>query len=282
MKQPFSSRAKKPSAVRLPFTLGFGQVYIFPTRFGLLFLAVLLAMLAGSVNYNNNLGFLLTFLLGSMAFAALFHTYRVLYGLTFVSVGAKPVFAGADAVFDLGLDPGKVARLGLALTFKKGKTIFLDLASKTQARARLPVPAPSRGVLRPGRLTVLSQYPLGLFRAWYHLDLDVFCLVYPKPLSAEAAGVRGAGPGADDGPSDAGGADDFDGVFTYRPGDPPGRIFWKAYSRGQGLFSKKFMRPAGAALVLDLDKMPGKDMEARLSRLCGCAWRPPASAGFSD
>ena len=70
-----------------------------PNRYGLLFIAVLSGMLVGSVNYNNNLGFLLTFLLGSMMFVSLFQTHRNLAGLEILFVDVEPVFAGQTACY---------------------------------------------------------------------------------------------------------------------------------------------------------------------------------------
>ena len=53
---------------RLPVIIDRKKIRIRPTRNGLIFIALVLAMFLGSINYNNNLGFLLTFLLGSLAF----------------------------------------------------------------------------------------------------------------------------------------------------------------------------------------------------------------------
>ena len=52
----------------LPHTLQPNRLKIRPTRYGNVFILLLLGMFVGSINYNNNLGFLLTFLLASMAF----------------------------------------------------------------------------------------------------------------------------------------------------------------------------------------------------------------------
>ena len=47
------------------------RVYILPTRAGILFAAAMLMMLIGSINYMLQLGFLLTFLVTSMALVAM-------------------------------------------------------------------------------------------------------------------------------------------------------------------------------------------------------------------
>ncbi len=58
----------------LPFTLGSRRIYILPTRNGLYFAVLVLAMLLGSMNYNNSLGFALAFLLAAVGLVAMHHT----------------------------------------------------------------------------------------------------------------------------------------------------------------------------------------------------------------
>ena len=52
-------------------TLRPGRVYILPTGVGLVFGIMGFAMLLGSMNYNNNLSFVLTFLLAGLGFVSM-------------------------------------------------------------------------------------------------------------------------------------------------------------------------------------------------------------------
>ncbi len=63
------------------------------------------------------------------------------------------------------------------------------------------------------------------------------------------------------------GADDYQGLRSYQPGDSKRRLHWKAFSRGQGLLVKDFAALAGRDLWLDFQALGG-DAEERLSRLC--------------
>ena len=74
-------------------------VYILPTGFGLFFASLLIILLVGSINYANNLGFLLTFFLAGIALIAMVHTWRNLVGLSFVPLRVEPIFAGQTAQF---------------------------------------------------------------------------------------------------------------------------------------------------------------------------------------
>ncbi len=252
----------------VPVVLGLRNIYILPTGYGMLYLAVLGAMLIGSVNYNNNLGFLLTFLLGSLGLTAMMHTYSMLYGLHLLSATAMPVFAGSSVEVDLRVADVDRARTGLSWYFNAADRTRVDLKPNQPARVLVRAWAGHRGRLDPGRLRIACDYPLGLFQAWARIDTGLQCLVYPRPISAPLSGATtgSAQPTGDIGQT--AGVEDFVGLSAYQPGDSPGRIHWQAYSRGRGLHTKTFAGPAGAALMLDMDDIVGGDTERKLSILC--------------
>ena len=80
------------------------RVYIFLTRYGLIFTINLIVMLLGAVNYNNSLAYALTFLLAGLFMVSMLHTYNNLKGLIISSSPSEPVFAGQQASFPLLLD----------------------------------------------------------------------------------------------------------------------------------------------------------------------------------
>ena len=71
---------------RLPLTdtllLTQRNVYILPTRAGWMLAVTLLVLLVGSINYQLNLGYLLTFLLAGSAVAGMHMCHGTLRGLT--------------------------------------------------------------------------------------------------------------------------------------------------------------------------------------------------------
>ena len=252
----------------LPLTLGLRNIYILPTGYGVLYLTVVGAMLIGSINYNNNLGFLLTFLLGSLALAAMLHTYGMLYGLTLVSASTVPVFAGEAAAVTIVLGRVDRPRTGIRWYFRPELSTDTDLAPSAVHRIAVHVPTTRRGTVAPGWLRIACDYPLGLFKAWTRIDPGMRCLVYPKPLMAAlpaASQPAANGVGTATGET---GADDFRELSAYQPGDPPGRIHWQAFSRGRGLHTKRFGGEAGEELLLDMARIPGDDDERKLSVLC--------------
>lgn len=275
MKNPLSlitpyirERLKIRVRTPLPIKLRHRYLYILPTRHGLIFFAILLAILTGSINHNNNLGFILAFLLGGIAFVSIFHTFRNLSGLTLLSARAKPVFAGQTASFELSLENSGAARWSLSFNFKERNKSTLDLAAGEKQTLSLSHAADRRGLLRPDILTVSTTYPLGLFRCWSLLFLDSHALVYPKPLAGPPITASGRQQDEQGGKSGGPGVDDFAGLKEYQPGDPLQHLSWKSFSRGQGLQRKIFEGQVGETLYFDLEALPGEDLEWKLSRLC--------------
>jgi len=262
-------RLKTDPPVTLPHQLVRRQIYILPTRHGLVFLLILFAMLIGSVNYNNNLGFLLTFLLGSMAFVSILHTFRNLSGIQIMAVSGKPVFAGNDAAIELVIRAPEHARMAVSFKFAQGQYQRRNLETSHDNRITLTVPTSQRGRLQPGRLTVFSRYPLGLFYAWSPFQPEIDCIVYPQPKLTPFITADGTvGETDQDTRRRKPGVDDFEGLRLYQPGDPLQHISWKAYSRGLGLMTKQFVGTTGASPLLDWDMFKTKNTEKRLSMLC--------------
>ncbi len=264
-------RRRVPPIDRPPVTLDRRRIYILPTRHGLLFITVLLAMLLGSINYNNNLGFLLTFLLGGMAFISILYTARNLSGVTVLSALGGPVFAGERARVKVQVrasHAGGVVRPSIRFELPDGDPAGVSLDPDETAQVEIELKTRRRGILKPGPLVVSTRYPLGIFRAWARPHPPVEIPVYPRPMPGPftlAAG--GDRQGADDGEGGIG-AEDFEGLRSYQPGDAIQHISWKTLSRGQGVHTKVFTGGAGSAVTVDWATTSGADTEGRLARMC--------------
>ena len=251
-----------------PVQLDRSRIFILPTSTGVLFAVVLLVMLLGAINYANNMGYMFTFLLGSMALLSILHSYRNLAMLQFTAARTEPVFAGERAAFEIQIsNPGDRPRHVIDLELPDQAPVSVDVAAGQTTRAILHRPAVRRGRLAPGRIRVSSVYPLSLFRAWANVELDISCLVYPQP-----GPPRSIPPHAIYRPNQTGdkgrGVDDFAGFRPYRPGDSPRHLFWKAVARDQALLVKQFGGDRADELWLDWDDLPDLPDEARLGQLC--------------
>jgi uncharacterized protein (DUF58 family) len=120
-------------------------------------------------------------------------------------------------------------------------------------------------------VTLSSDFPLGLWRAWAYVHFPLQGLAYPSPEPAGPPLPLAQSHGDDAG---AGRQDDGDlaGLRAYQHGDPLQRVAWKTVARGGGWYTKAFDRAGGGgAVVLDFASLPASlDDERRLERLC--AW----------
>lgn len=244
------------------------RIFILPSRYGVIYIIALLLMLTGSINYNLSLGFVLTFLLAALGVNSILHTFRNLARLRITPGRVEPVFCGEHAHFTLVFDNGgTLDRYSIGITRDGRQEVYIDVPSRHSTTARVAIPAQRRGVLKPGRMTVFTRFPLGLCYAWAYADLDARCIVYPQPETVaaplplpEAHNGNGVSHGI--------GQEDFAGLRAYSPGDSPRHVAWKAAARGQALMTKQFSGRADTELWLDWNATPATlGVEARLSRL---------------
>ncbi|MBA1275133.1 DUF58 domain-containing protein [Stutzerimonas azotifigens] len=244
------------------------RIFILPTAVGIAFGVALLLMLLAAINYQNSLAYGATFLLGSVFVVTILHTWRNLAGLVLQAGGAAPVFVGEQARLKVRLESLGPAYQAVALGWTESGLQLLDVPAKGISEVELAMPALRRGWLRPGRLRVESRFPLGILVAWSWVDLELAALVYPRPLEGELPWSAGADDSEDEGVRAQGaGADDYQGLKPWQPGESRRRLHWKAYSRGQGMLVKDFAALVGRDLLLDLDALDA-DLETRLSLLC--------------
>ena len=247
-------------------TLTQRSIYILPTRQGLGFGGVLLVMLLGDINYNLSLGYVLTFLLATMSLMSMLHAFRNMAQLEIRTGHCEPAFAGDSAQFVLHFhNHGRLPRYQLTLHDAHGRHATFDVPAGQGAEVALAIPASRRGWLAAGRLTLYSEFPLGLFHAWSYLEFDTRCLVYPRPAAPIALPVSAAQGGS--GSSNGTGDEDFAGLRSYVAGDALQRIAWKALARERGLQIKQFSALQGRELWLDWNQAPAEAVEPKLAIL---------------
>jgi uncharacterized protein (DUF58 family) len=260
--------ARKRQGVDRPVTrLRPGRVYILPTGVGLVYALMTFAMLLGSMNYNNNLSFVLTFLLAGLGFVAMHQCQRNLVGLEIGFAGVEPTFAGQPARFRIAVtNHAKNARRNIRLSIDSTLSAAADLAPGESKVFALPVPTERRGWLELERFGIRTLYPFELFHAWAWLHMDIRGLVYPQPVehapppppTQTARGHR---------QHDARGEEDFAGFRRFHDGDSPRHVAWKAYARSGQLLSKRFAGADTSSQWFDIDSVPATDLEERLSIL---------------
>ncbi len=243
------------------------RVYILPTGVGLVFGLMSLAMLLGSMNYNNNLSFVMTFLLAGLGLVSMHQCQRNLVDLELRFAGIHPVFAGQPASFRISVtNESRHRRHGIALFAAGTATAALDLKPGESRIFEIPVKTTRRGWVRLPRFGIRTLFPFELFRAWAWLHMDLKGLVYPTiavecpppPATETSRGHR---------QHDARGEEDFAGLRRFHAGDSPRQVAWKAFARSQQLLSKQFAGADTSSQWFDFDAIPLADTETRLSIL---------------
>jgi uncharacterized protein (DUF58 family) len=251
-----------------PVQLQRRRIYILPTRLGMAYAAMVFAMVLGGLNYNNNLGLGLAFLLVSLGLVVMHHCHGTLSGLELRLLATESAFVGQAVRFRLLLENrARTPRPRIEVALDGQAPQAVDVPPLGSNPAEIPVDAERRGRVPLARFVLATRHPLGLFRAWAVIHPQYAAVAWPKPLDRGGAppGVETDTGGAQDGAS---GDEDFAGLRPYQDGDSLRRIAWKAYARGQGLHTKQYAGTEVVSHIFDFDSLPGLDVESRLAQLC--------------
>ena len=254
------------------------NVYILPTRPGWMLALTLVVMLVGSINYQLNLGHVLTFLLAGSALVGMHVGHANLRGLTLHMAPPAPCFAGTAAQLRITLSSAKArTRHGIGVAVNGfSDWVHADVPPLGNATFTVGWVPPGRGRHALPALSAETRFPLGTFRVWTVWRPAATVLVYPTPETApppwpparpQAGGTTSAHSAT---------AGERDGVRAYRPGDPLKTVAWKrsaqAMARGSAELVSRDHASAPPTHDLWLDWADGgtADTELRASRLT--AW----------
>lgn len=272
-------------------TLTQRNVYILPTRAGWMLAATLIVMLVASINYQLNLGYLLTFLLAGCALVGMHVCHATLRGLAMNLVAPHANFAGATATFDIQLSNlRKQWRYGIGLRVldaprdasgkpRSPQWVWADVPAEGSATVQIAFTPSRRGLQRLPTLTAETRFPLGTFRVWTVWQPAAQVFIYPAPERAPPplpASERR--PDGLTGSTRMQSAGETDGVRGYRRGDPMKLVMWKKAAKtdghgsgdNAGLLVRDTQQAQHHALWLDFAGAGTGRTEHRLSRLC--AW----------
>ena len=261
---------RRQGADQLPVTLHRRRIYILPTRAGWGFALLIFCMFIAGLNYGNSIALFLTFWLGGFALVGMHRCHRNLLGVDLQALTAAAAFAGSASRVELTLDNvALLTRWRIEADLPGVPASATDIASKSAARLTLDVPTQARGRLRVEGLRLSTALPFGLFRAWTWVHLPLEIIVYPRTRGAlplpnvagTAAGTRMRG---------GLGGDEWLGLRSFRDGDSPHQVAWKAYARGAPLLVKEYCSANSPERRFDYERLPKLDTERRLEQLA--AW----------
>ena len=255
------------------------NVYILPTRPGFMLGATLLVLLVSSINYQLNLGYLLTFLLAGSALVGMHLCHGTLRGLVLHLLPCQASFAGVSTNLSVRLvNDRKRPRHSIGLSvLGAGQWVWADVEPQGSATVHVAFRPGSRGLHRVPSLTAETRFPLGTFRVWTVWRPASRVLVYPAPEPSPPPLPPGeplAGSGAQARQLASG---EYDGVRAYQRGDPLKLVVWKKAAKTGELVSRDTHQAQRFELWLDLAhtgvplaSASAAHLERALSRLC--AW----------
>lgn len=244
------------------------KIFIFPSKFGFLFLATVFLLFLGGINYQNSLILNLCFLLVSLFVVSILHTFRNLSGLIVRAGRSEPAFLGSKSSFELILERDNHRRYeSINVIWHNNESGQVDVVEQTQTPIKLLLDPVRRGWFKPNRVKLESYFPLGLIRAWSWIDLDMASLVYPKPLKAEQLALDDENLSGDGERKKVKGSDDFDELRKYQIGESLNNIAWKHFAQGRGIYSKTFHGYQSESQWLTWRSVNATDTELKLSKL---------------
>ncbi len=270
------TRLQKWFEARLPLrdvvTLTQRTVYILPTGPGFMLGATVLLLLVASINYQLNLGYLLTFLLTGSAVVGMHVCHGTLRGLTMSLIAPDAQFTGASAVIGINLQSQRRSTrhgIGLAL-LGSDHWVWADVPPQGIATVHVAFKPRRRGLHRVPTLTAETRFPLGTFRVWTVWRPAAQVLVYPAPEAGAPPLPPGEPRSGSASAAQQQGTGEYDGVRGYRRGDPMKLIVWKKAAKADELVSRDAAQAQRFELWLDQRHTGAAHPEQQLSRLC--AW----------
>lgn len=259
------------------------NVYILPTRAGLMLALTLGVLLIASINYQLNLGYLFTFLLAGCAAAGVWVGHGTLRGLGLKLLPPQPVFAGQPAFLDVRLSSARAAprhAIGLAVMGagrEDARWAWADVPARGEAALQTSFCPARRGLHAAPLLVVQTLFPLGAFRIWTVWRPAAQVLAWPAPeVNAPPLPVGEARAGAGQAASRERAPGEFDGVRPWQRGDTLRQVVWKKFAKSGELVSRDAQHLQRQQLWLDFARTGAPDAESRLSRLA--AWVLAADA----
>jgi len=253
------------------------NLFIIPNKQGLGFLVILGLMFVGAINYESSLAFALVFWLLGLFILSIFYTFRNLAGLHISGVTGSSVFAGEQAEITVILSRhGDRIHEAIDLKFPTSRKVTANLIDNTEERSPLFLVAENRGWYSPGRLRIETVFPFGICISWSLVDLDIRCLVYPKPEACDLDWLTSQQQNTGH-TNITRGNDDFHNLRDYQQGDSLRHVAWKIAARGRGMYTKEYASNVDDKIWLSWEMFPDLDIEQRLSRLCYCVLKLDAA-----
>jgi uncharacterized protein (DUF58 family) len=242
------------------------NLYILPSAFGWAYGVLVFLLLIGAINYQNNMIFLMTFLLAIIGMVSACEAHGNILNLSLKFIAVEDTNQGLPARLTLLVHADKKKRFGIGFNIALQPEIRLEKISHESIKVTIPIATPSRGCFSLPPIIISSIFPFGIFRVWSYAYFDEHYYVYPQPIDpgfwpepyTDSNGERKRVSGDEE---------IYDLKQVENPWLEPKLIAWKIAARGQGWYLKKMNSPQVDQWLFKLNDLPSGDIERTLQHL---------------
>lgn len=243
------------------------------TKAGFVYIMITIFIGIAAANTGNNLLYvMLSFLLSFMWLSGIFARYN-LKGLTIEIEPPPNSFAKKEAIATIRIKNSKkfpAFLLWIKVIVKTHSqeekiSVFFPQVKDVSEKSIIFTPK-ERGFATLEIGQILSVFPLALFIRYTKIKKEAKFIVYPHPLPSPlpldtSLGRKRMGERERDGF----GTGDFLGLRDYTAFAPRKLIHWKSLAKRDELMLKKLAEESENPLIIEVEKLPGKNIEEKLS-----------------
>lgn len=223
------------------------------------------------MNTGNNLLFLIVAaMLGFMAVTGVLGWLNI-RGLSASIRLPDELYAGSETLACVSIENRKrlLPSFLIGAAVSGNATSFILLNPRAGDSGSLPISFAARGLQRLPDAVLSSTFPVNFFVRYTRVPIPEHFIVFPAPRPLSLP-LRGGKPDA--GEASAAAAGGYDGdlakISDYRGGEPLKLIHWRLSAKHEVFKVKELAATADEPVTLELDRIPGRDLEQRLSNCC--------------
>jgi uncharacterized protein (DUF58 family) len=246
--------------------IGSRNIYILPSKFGLVYVVLVLSLLTGAINYQISTIFLMTFLLAVVGLISAWETQLNLKGLSIQFISIEDAQQGVPAQLLLLIHSQEKMRYSIEFQIGSDPKTRIEKIPAEGLQIVLPVATFSRGVFPIPPIVISSNFPFGFFTVWSYAHFKESFYVYPQPLDPGFW----PSPVMKDTISTqllSGDEELYELKQVEHPWGEPNRIAWKIAAKGQGWYVKKMSSSEEHYVLFRLKDLPDIDLETKLQHL---------------
>ncbi|MBX9769185.1 MAG: hypothetical protein K2X47_18055, partial [Bdellovibrionales bacterium] len=176
-------------------------LYGIPTRWGLLSFGLFLLLVTVAATYQNNLVFIMAFLIFGLVFPIIRQTAKNLSGLEILGIYFPPGGAGEPAEAQITLKNPKeepLTCLEIWMPLEGAVPRVVSLAPGSIEVVRIPFTNPStRGIYLCPRVQIVTKSPFGVLSVWIQKRFEPEIHVGPRPQGEQPLPLPDAADGTE-------------------------------------------------------------------------------------